>query len=106
MAMAHTAVEAVADLETTASPLRQALYRCLVDIDADHAMSASATCADIPGAHAEARLGYTSLTRTSDTPRSLRQCVTPPPAAVVYYHHLDAPCNAGDRQVAHLGFVH
>jgi hypothetical protein len=49
-------------------------------------------------------LGYSSGSRTTDFPRSLRRCYRAQDG--VHYHSLDFSCNTGDTQEAEYGYVH
>ena len=84
------------------------VHRCLT-AETRHFVSTEPDCLGL--GRAESVLGYTSLRRTGDTPRSLRLCrrsagaVPDPdwPAGRLYYS-LDAKCE--QNTVEHLGFVH
>ena len=61
---------------------------------------------------AESLLGYAMRLPDTDTPRSLRLCVsagtagTAGTAGGVMHHQLERLCDAGETQLEHLGFVH
>jgi hypothetical protein len=90
-------------LPLPASHPTQAVYRCLSN-ETRHFISSDSACRGL--GKAENVLGYTSLQRDSDTPRSLRLCRTTSsqywPNGRLYYS-LDAKCS---QVVEHLGFVH
>ena len=75
-----------------------AVFRCYGQ---RHFVAADPTC--YGRVRRERQLGFTSSVRDSNTPRSLRSCVT---ASGAMYHSLDALCGAADDELGHLGYVH
>ena len=76
------------------------LLRCRTS-GGTHFFSTSPTC---EGQTLEQHLGFVSLSRTSDFPRSLRRCYVP--STGMHYHSLDFPCQDGGSEEAMYGFVH
>ena len=72
-------------------------------------MSGDAAC--LGKGTAESLLGYAMRLPDTDTPRSLRLCVSAGTAGTagmggVMHHQLERLCDAGETQLEHLGFVH
>lgn len=81
------------------------IVRCIVGPTSNpqHVFTASSDCLGL--GKSEGTLGYVATTRSSEAPRSLRQCVDQSRASYpVYYTSLDAPC--ATHQVEYLGYVH
>lgn len=75
------------------------LYRC-VDTNGQHFFTNDPGC---EGCKLDMLLGFTSPTRSSEFPRSIRRCFDA--AKFLHYHSLDYTCRPGDNQEAMYGFV-
>lgn len=88
---------------SVSSALSAPVHRCTTTATpVKHFVSSTADCLGI--GKLESTLGYVSLKRSSDTPRSLRLCQESSGGAM--RHSLDSECGDGLQQLEFLGFVH